>query len=123
MDTILINVTKLSLFAYHGVNDEEQRIGQRFYVDLALRVGAVKATRTDALDDTISYEHVINEVSQTFCAVKHRTIERAAQVVADAVMRRFPTVETLTVTVHKPSAPVDAIFDDVAVIVEVRRNG
>ena len=35
MDTILIKVTKLSLFAYHGVNDEEQRIGQRFYVDLA----------------------------------------------------------------------------------------
>jgi dihydroneopterin aldolase len=38
-------------------------------------------------------------------------------------MGRFPTVETLTVTVHKPSAPVAAIFDDVSVTVEVRRNG
>ncbi len=123
MDTIRINVTKLSLFAYHGVNDEEQRIGQRFYVDLALSVGQVTATQSDLLDGTISYEHVIHCVSDRFCGEKFRTIERAARAVSDAVMERFPTVEALTVTVHKPSAPVAAIFDDVAVTVEARRHG
>ncbi len=122
MDKIRINVTKLSLFAYHGVNDEEQRIGQRFYVDLALTVGQVSATQTDLLDGTISYEHVIHAVSDVFCGTKFRTIERAARAVSDAVMARFPTIEALNVTVHKPSAPVAAIFDDVAVSVEAIRN-
>jgi len=122
MDKIRINVTKLSLFAYHGVNDEEQRLGQRFYVDLALTVGKVSATQTDLLDGTISYEHVIQEVSAVFCGEKFRTIERAARAVSDKVMARFSTIESLTVTVHKPSAPVAAIFDDVAVSVEAQRN-
>lgn len=123
MDTIRIAVKKLSIFAYHGVNDEEQKLGQRFYVDLDLAVSPVVATLTDKLADTISYEDVIHEVENVFKGQKFRTIERAARAVSDAVMQRFPTIISLSVTVHKPSAPVAAIFDDVAVTVDARRNG
>lgn len=123
MDTIRIAVKKLSIFAYHGVNDEEQKLGQRFYVDLDLAVSPVAATLTDKLADTISYEDVIHEVENVFKGQKFRTIERAARAVSDAVMKRFPTIISLSVTVHKPSAPVAAIFDDVAVTVDARRNG
>lgn len=123
MDTIRIAVKKLSIFAYHGVNDEEQKLGQRFYVDLDLAVSPVAATLTDKLADTISYEDVIHEVENVFKGQKFRTIERAARAVSDAVMQRFPTIISLSVTVHKPSAPVAAIFDDVAVTVDARRNG
>ena len=123
MSEINITVKKLSLFAYHGVNDEEQRIGQRFYVDLDLAVTGVTATDTDKLAGTISYEDVIHCVEHAFLSEKFRTIERAAKVVINAVMVKFPTIEFLKVTVHKPSAPVAAIFDDVAVTLEARRNG
>lgn len=123
MDTIRIAVKKLSIFAYHGVNDEEQKLGQRFYVDLDLSVSPVAATLTDKLADTISYEDVIHEVENVFKGQKFRTIERAARAVSDAVMKRFSTIVSLSVTVHKPSAPVAAIFDDVAVTVDARRNG
>jgi dihydroneopterin aldolase len=123
MDCVRINVTKLALFAYHGVNDEEQKLGQRFYIDMALLVAPVAATRTDRLDDTISYEDVIHCAEDVFLEKKYRTIERAAYAVGDAIMGRFPTIQTLSVTVHKPSAPVAAIFDDVAVTVDFSRNG
>jgi len=66
MDRVRINVTKLALFAYHGVNDEEQKLGQRFYIDMALVVAPVTATRTDKLDDTISYEDVIHCAEDAF---------------------------------------------------------
>ena len=122
MDTIRIRVTKLSLFAYHGVNDEEQRLGQRFYVDLDLEVAGVSATDTDRLEGTISYEDVIHAVSDVFLGQKFRTIERAAKAVADSVMARFEPIRRLIVTVHKPSAPVAAIFDDVAVSYEASRD-
>ncbi len=123
MDRVRINVTKLALFAYHGVNDEEQKLGQRFYIDMALVVAPVAATRTDKLDDTISYEDVIHCAEDAFLEKKYRTIERAAYAVGDAIMGRFPTIQTLSVTVHKPSAPVAAIFDDVTVTVDFSRNG
>ncbi|MFM8608543.1 MAG: dihydroneopterin aldolase [Hyphomicrobiales bacterium] len=123
MDRVRINVTKLALFAYHGVNDEEQRIGQRFYIDMSLIVAPVSATRSDRLEDTISYEDVIHCAEDAFLEKKYRTIERAANAVGSAIMEQFPTIQNLSVTVHKPSAPVAAIFDDVAVTVDFSRDG
>ena len=123
MDRVRINVTKLALFAYHGVNDEEQRLGQRFYIDMSLIVAPVSATRSDRLEDTISYEDVIHCAEDAFLEKKYRTIERAAYAVGSAIMEQFPTIQNLLVTVHKPSAPVAAIFDDVAVTVDFSRDG
>ena len=123
MDRVRINVTKLALFAYHGVNDEEQRIGQRFYIDMSLIIAPVSATRSDRLEDTISYEDVIHCAEDAFREKKFRTIERAAYAVGSAIMEQFPTIQNLSVTVHKPSAPVAAIFDDVAVTVDFSRDG
>jgi 7,8-dihydroneopterin aldolase/epimerase/oxygenase len=123
MDRVRINVTKLALFAYHGVNDEEQRIGQRFYIDMSLIIAPVSATRSDRLEDTISYEDVIHCAEDAFLEKKYRTIERAAYAVGSAIMEQFPTIQNLSVTVHKPSAPVAAIFDDVAVTVDFSRDG
>ena len=123
MDRVRINVTKLALFAYHGVNDEEQRLGQRFYIDMSLIVAPVSATKSDRLEDTISYEDVIHCAEDAFLEKKYRTIERAANAVGSAIMEQFPTIQTLSVTVHKPSAPVAAIFDDVAVTVDFSRDG
>ena len=123
MDRVRINVTKLALFAYHGVNDEEQRLGQRFYIDMSLIVAPVSATKSDRLEDTISYEDVIHCAEDAFLEKKYRTIERAANSVGSAIMEQFPTIQNLSVTVHKPSAPVAAIFDDVAVTVDFSRDG
>ena len=123
MDRVRINVTKLALFAYHGVNDEEQRIGQRFFIDMSLIIAPVSATRSDRLEDTISYEDVIHCAEDAFLEKKYRTIERAAYAVGSAIMEQFPTIQNLSVTVHKPSAPVAAIFDDVAVTVDFSRDG
>jgi len=123
MDRVRINVTKLALFAYHGVNDEEQRLGQRFYIDMSLIVAPVSATKSDRLEDTISYEDVIHCAEDIFLGKKYRTIERAANAVGFAIMEQFPTIQNLSVTVHKPSAPVAAIFDDVAVTVDFSRDG
>lgn len=122
MDRVRINVTKLALFAYHGVNDEEQRLGQRFYLDMSLIVAPVHATKSDRLEDTISYEDVIHCAEDAFLEKKYRTIERAAYAVGSSIMEQFSTIQTLSVTVHKPSAPVAAIFDDVAVTVDFSRD-
>lgn len=122
MDRVRINVTKLALFAYHGVNDKEQRLGQRFYIDMSLIVAPVSANKSDRLEDTISYEDVIHCAEDAFLEKKYRTIERAANAVGSAIMEQFPTIQNLSVTVHKPSAPVAAIFDDVAVTVDFSRD-
>ena len=41
---------------------------------------------------------------------------------ADAVLKTFPRVKAVTVTIHKPHAPIAATFSDVGVILTRTRK-
>ena len=72
--------------------------------------------------DTVSYDKVVECASKAFCAQRFRLIEAAAGKVADAVLAKFPRVSSVTVTIHKPHAPIAATFSDVGVTL-VRARG
>ena len=48
-------------------------------------------------------------------------IEKAAQVVADAVLEEFPDIFKVDITLKKPEAPIKADFDYVAVTISRER--
>jgi dihydroneopterin aldolase len=119
-DTIFID--GLSLHAYHGVMEHEQRVGQTFAIDLLLHIDLGEASRSDKLINTVSYDQVVDAASRAFCAQRYRLVEAAAGAVADAVLAAFPQVSSLRVTVHKPHAPIAATFVDVGVSIERTRG-
>ena len=112
-DRIFIN--GLSLHAYHGVMPYEGKVGQTFTIDIELAIDLSAAARSDKVADTVSYDKVVECASAAFCAQKFRLIEAAAGGVADAVLARFPRVQSVRVTIHKPHAPIAATFSDVGV--------
>jgi dihydroneopterin aldolase len=105
----------LSLHAYHGVMAHEAKVGQTFTVDLELDIDLSAAARSDKVVDTVSYDKVVTCASEAFSAQRFRLIEAAAGRVAEAVLANFPRVQAVTVTIHKPHAPIAATFSDVAV--------
>jgi|SRR6185312_307974 dihydroneopterin aldolase len=112
-DRIFIN--GLSLHAYHGVMEHEAKVGQTFTIDLELDIDLSAAARSDKVVDTVSYDQVVTCASEAFSAQRYRLIEAAAGSVADAVLASFSRVQAVTVTIHKPHAPIAATFSDVAV--------
>jgi dihydroneopterin aldolase len=118
-----IFVSGLVLHAYHGVGDDEGRVGQQFLVDLVLDLDLAAAARSDRLADTVDYADLVEVSSRAFCAKRHRLVEAAAGAVADAVLAAFPRVSRLQVTVHKPHAPIAAVFADVGVTLTRSRHG
>lgn len=110
-----ISIKGLKLFAYHGVNPEEKENGQNFVVDLDYYVNIARACQMDTLDDTVSYAKVVKTIRRVFTAEKYDLIERAAQVIADAVLDEFDDIFKVEVTLKKPEAPISAEFDYVAV--------
>ena len=120
LDKIIIN--DLHLFAYHGVNLEEKINGQNFYLDITAHADLSKASRSDDIDDTVSYSKMIKRASFAFTAEKYDLIEKAAQEVADILLREFPKLQAVEVTVRKPEAPVKADFGYVAVNIRRTRD-
>jgi dihydroneopterin aldolase len=119
-DTIF--VTGLVIHARHGVMEHETEVGQRFVIDLELYTDLQESSRTDRLADTVSYSDVVTTTTAAFKNTNYKLLERAAGAVADAIMSHFPRIRAVKITVHKPHAPIAAIFDDVGVVLTRSRH-
>jgi dihydroneopterin aldolase len=120
-DTIFIN--GLVMHAHHGVMRHEGKVGQRFVIDMLLSIDLKNASRSDKLADTSDYAKIVDAASRAFTTRNFRLVEAAGGAVADAVLKEFPQVQSVRITIHKPHAPISAIFDDVGVVLERSRRG
>lgn len=110
-----ITIKGLSLFAYHGVNPEEKEQGQTFILDIDYYLDISKPCLSDDVNDTVSYAKVVKCARKAFLSDKFDLIEKASQVVADAIFDEFEPVKRVDITLKKPQAPVSAEFDYMAV--------
>ncbi|QCI66490.1 dihydroneopterin aldolase [Phreatobacter stygius] len=117
-----IFIKGLVIHAHHGVMEHEGKVGQRFVIDLDLTCDLSEAARSDHLADTVSYAAIAAETERAFTTRNFKLLEAAAGAVADAVLDHFPKIRTVRVTVHKPHAPIAAIFDDVGVVLTRGRH-
>lgn len=113
-DTIFIK--GVVIHARHGVMEHETEVGQRFVIDLELSSDLSESSRTDKLADTVSYSNVVATATAAFKDDNYKLLERAAGAVADAILTGFSRISSVKVTIHKPHAPIAAIFEDVGVI-------
>ena len=116
-----IFVTGLLVHAHHGVMRHEKKVGQQFVIDLELAIDLADAGASDKLVDTVSYSSIVEAATRAFTAKSFRLVEAAAQAIADEVLASFPRVASVRVTVHKPHAPIAAIFNDVGVTIRRTR--
>lgn len=117
-----IIVKDLVVFAYHGVHPEEQRLGQRFEVDLSCAMDLREAARRDAEGATVSYSSLVEIVQEISSEKTFFLIEALADQVARTILARYAQISAVTVTVRKPSAPIPATLGFVAVEVTRERN-
>lgn len=112
-DSIIIK--NLKIYAYHGVNPEEKRDGQTFYLDITLHANLSAPCRSDNVDDTINYDEVCNCAYRIMTENIYDLIERAAQAVCDGILTEFPKVKRIELTLKKPDAPVKRDIEYAAV--------
>ena len=100
----------------HGVYAEERATGQPFVVDVVLAVDLAPAGRSDDVADTVHYGELAQDLVAVVEGEPVSLIETLAERLAAVCLTR-DRVDEVTVTVHKPEAPVGVPFDDVAVTI------
>jgi dihydroneopterin aldolase len=118
--TDLISLTGLRGYGYHGVYEDERRDGQEFVVDVTLELDTGPAATSDDVADTVHYGELATALIRVVEGEPVNLLERLAQRLADRCLSD-PRVAAVTVTVHKPQAPIPHEFADVAVT--IRRTG
>ena len=113
-------ISGLTVYGYHGVFPEENKLGQRFVVDLELRLPLGKAGRSDDLRETVDYTELCARVKEIVGGEPAKLIETVAELVATRLLQLYTIIDEVTVRIPKPHPPVDLHFDGVTV--EIRRK-
>lgn len=106
-----ITVTGLKFYANHGVLATEKEQGQYFIIDCSFY-----------LDTSLTYDEITNTVNygDLSCAIvefsKANTfdlLETLANKLSDYLLVKYPLIKKLSLTIHKPQAPIPVNFTDV----------
>ncbi|KRG12865.1 dihydroneopterin aldolase [Lederbergia galactosidilytica] len=113
MDKIYLN--QLEFYGYHGVLPEENRLGQRFIVDLIIESDLKEAGVKDDLAKTINYADVYEDCRRIVEKEKYELIEAIAEKLASVLLSKYELIKRVTVKVVKPDPPIPGHYHSVAV--------
>lgn len=109
-----ITLTGLKVRGRHGVFAHERRDGQDFVVDATLWLDSRPAAASDDLADTVDYGGLAERLAIVVEGEPVNLIETLAARLAELCMADERVIAA-EVTVHKPQAPIEREFADVAV--------
>ncbi len=117
-----IRLMGMEFYGHHGCLPAERAQGQRFIVDVVLTLPLQQAGRTDDLAATVNYAAVFQDVRAIVEGEPVNLLETVAERIAARLLARYAPVQTVTVTVHKPGAPIAGTFRDAAVEITRQRT-
>ena len=94
----------MKFYAYHGVLEQERRVGNTFVVDLTLTAPLEKAVQSDQLEDTINYAEVY-ELTKQEMNIPSQLLEHVAGRICRALRHHFPQIEQSEIRVSKLNPP------------------
>ena len=109
----------MRLHAFHGVLEQERRVGNDYVVNVSVDYPLHEACQSDDVRDTLNYA-VLADIVKEQMNVPSSLLEHVAKRIADAVMTKFPLAETVTIDIRKVAPPMSADCDGAGVRVVVK---
>ena len=110
-----IILTDLAFYGYHGVMLEENKLGQRFRIDLECGIDLARAGETDIVEATVSYADIYDLVKAATEDTRYKLIEALAQHIVDRLFETFAPFEWIRIRIRKPEAPIPAVAGEFAI--------
>lgn len=105
----------LGFYGYHGVFEEEKKLGQRFFIDLECGLDLSGPANSDALGHTISYADIFDVVKATFEGKRTKLIEALGQNIVNALFDSFEEINWIIIRIRKPEAPIAMVRGEAAI--------
>lgn len=119
MDKIYVNA--MQFYGYHGVFSEENKLGQRFVVDLVASISLQRAGESDNLEDSVNYGELYAICKDVVEGQAFKLIESVGEHIASKILQTYTLIDEVTVKVIKPDPPIPGYYQSVAVEITRRR--
>jgi dihydroneopterin aldolase len=112
MSEFIIELKQLYFFSFHGLYEEERKVGGEFVVDLFVKYPEEK--QITSLSQTINYAALYAIIKEEMNQPKD-LLETLAQSIAEKIHTAYPSVNEIDIRIEKKNPPIVGFVGSVAV--------
>lgn len=116
-----IEINGLKIYAYHGVFEVEQKVGQWYHIDCILRYDLNSAAESDFIDKAIDYA-AVSQIIKDEMKISSKLIENVAARVGQKILNAFPLIYGGSIKLTKINPPIGMNLDSVSVNLEFKQE-
>lgn len=102
-----IFLRQVRFHAYHGVLEQERRVGNDYAINVVAECDFTHAMLTDELEDTVSYADIYRVVKEEM-AIPSKLLEHVAGRIGERLFTAFPSIQSLDISIMKVNPPFGA---------------
>ena len=102
-----IFLRQVRFHAYHGVLEQERRVGNDYVINVVAECDFTHAMLTDELEDTVSYADIYRVVKEEM-AIPSKLLEHVAGRIGERLFNEFPSIQSLDISIMKVNPPFGA---------------
>ncbi|MGY6558332.1 MAG: dihydroneopterin aldolase [Nitritalea sp.] len=100
----------IEFHAYHGVFSEENKLGNRFTVDILVETDFKEAMETDQLKNTVDYGRLY-KIAQGHMLVPVKLLEHLAHLMIADIRAAYPACTVVEVKIKKHNPPLGGVVN------------
>ena len=110
----LIEIEGMEFYAYHGHFIQEQVVGNKFLLNIAIETNCKQAGKSDNLKDALDYQKVYNLIKEEMESNSF-LLEHICNRILDRLYAEFDTIEKATIKVSKINPPMGGQIEKVSI--------
>ena len=104
----IVSLEGLEFFAYHGYYQEEQKVGNKYAVDIKVGADFHQAAQDDSLAETVNYE-LLYKVIEAQMKIRSRLLENIGERIVNVVFDTFEQIQKVEISVSKFNPPIGGV--------------
>ncbi|MGF7138657.1 dihydroneopterin aldolase [Roseimarinus sediminis] len=111
----LIEIEGMEFYAYHGHFIQEQVVGNKFLVNIAIETDCTQAGISDNLSDALDYQKVYTLIKNEMEQKKSFLLENIGKRILDRLYAEFTTIKKASIKISKINPPMGGQIEKVSV--------
>ncbi len=116
-----ISLEEMRFYAYHGVLEQEQTVGNNFEVTLKLLADVRDSVLSDNVKDTVNYAEVY-EIIKEEMAIKSKLLEHLAGRINRRILAEYKLVKEVNIKISKLNPPFHSELKSVSIQLTEQRG-
>ena len=117
----IVSLEGLEFFAYHGYYQEEQKVGNKYAVDIKVGADFHRAAQDDSLAETVNYE-LLYKVIEAQMKIRSRLLENIGERIVNVVFDTFEQIQKVEISVSKFNPPIGGVCNRAKITLKRERK-